>query len=63
MTNKILPCKCGHQGELLGQGHDYFLSLTCPICHEAVEAFTLPGLVEAWNRKNEQQPATQEQAE
>lgn len=49
MSEKIKPCHCGHDGELLGIRHGAgFLSLTCPSCNRTVEAFTMDGLIAKW---------------
>ena len=48
MSDKIKPCKCGHSGELMGINNGTWLSLTCPKCIHSVEAFTMDGLVSAW---------------
>lgn len=51
MTTTLNPCHCGYRGTLAGMRHQSgFLSLTCPECSRSVEAFTLEGLAEAWNR-------------
>lgn len=47
---KIQPCHCGYEGALLGTDHGPFFSLQCPKCGESVEAFTIRGLGEAWNK-------------
>lgn len=54
MSDKILPCKCGHEGELAGMNNGAYLVLSCPECKTEATAFTLPGLVEAWNKKASQ---------
>ena len=58
---KISPCKCGHFGDLLGTNNGAWLCLTCPACNHSVEAFTIEGLVEAWQKSvdpaaNKEQP-------
>lgn len=50
MAEKIKPCHCGYEGELMGMVHAVFLSLTCPSCNRTVEAFTTEGLAQAWNK-------------
>jgi phage FluMu protein Com len=55
VSEKIKPCKCGHSGELLGTSNGSWLGLTCPACNHSVEAFTLEGLVEAWQKSAEQE--------
>lgn len=48
--NKLLPCHCGHEGELAGIDHGAYLSLSCPECKRETTAFTMGGLVESWNK-------------
>lgn len=50
MTDKLKPCHCGYEGALAGTDHGPFLSLICPECRRSVDAFTLPGLADAWNK-------------
>lgn len=50
MSEKIKPCHCGHEGELMGMRHSGFLSLTCPKCNRTVEAFSTEGLAQSWNK-------------
>jgi phage FluMu protein Com len=50
MSEKIKPCHCGYEGELMGIQHTGFLSLICPRCDRTVDAFTTKGLAEAWNK-------------
>ncbi|UVO19560.1 hypothetical protein [Stutzerimonas stutzeri] len=51
MTTTLKPCHCGHEGALAGMQHQgIFYSLTCPECERSVEAFTLEGLADRWNR-------------
>lgn len=51
MSNTLKACHCGYNGALAGMQHQrIFYSLTCPDCHRSVEAFTLEGLAEAWNK-------------
>lgn len=51
MSKQLKPCHCGYEGALAGMQHQgVFLSLTCPECYRSVEAFTLEGLAEAWNK-------------
>lgn len=47
---KIAPCQCGYEGALLGTDHGSFFSLQCPECSNRVDAFTIRGLGEAWNK-------------
>lgn len=59
MTDQLKPCHCCYKGELAGMRHGGFLSLTCPECQRTVEAFTLEGLAENWNKPAaEDNPAT-----
>lgn len=55
--SEILPCHCGFSGALAGMNQGTHLSLTCPECGREATAFTMPGLVEAWNKPapNDQQ--------
>jgi hypothetical protein len=51
MSNTLKACHCGYNGGLAGMQHQgIFYSLTCPECNRSVEAFTLEGLIEAWNK-------------
>lgn len=51
MSPFLKPCPCGYIGALSGMQHQgVFYSLTCPECHRSVEAFTLEGLAENWNK-------------
>lgn len=47
---KLQPCHCGYAGALSGEVLGGFYQLTCPKCTRQVQAFTLAGLAEAWNR-------------
>lgn len=47
--NTIKPCHCGYAGDLHATLDGVFLTLQCPACTRSVEAFTLRGLVNAWN--------------
>ncbi|MCQ2034439.1 hypothetical protein [Stutzerimonas kunmingensis] len=54
MSPFLKPCPCGYIGALSGMQHQgVFYSLTCPECHRSVEALTLEGLVENWNKPAE----------
>lgn len=54
MGSELKPCHCGYEGSLAGMQHQgVFLSLMCPECRRSVEAFTLEGLAEAWNKSAE----------
>ncbi|XXF10186.1 hypothetical protein J3Q00_07490 [Pseudomonas sp. D2-3] len=54
MSTTILPCRCGYEGALAGINHQgVYHSLTCPGCNHSVKAFTLEGLIEAWNKSSE----------
>ena len=51
MSTVLKPCHCGYKGALAGTQHQgVFLSLSCPECQRTVEAFTLEGLAENWNK-------------
>lgn len=50
MSEQLKPCHCGHDGSLVGMQHQGYLSLTCPECQRSVEAFTMGGLAQAWNK-------------
>lgn len=54
---ELLPCPCGYAGALAGMNHGTHLSLSCPECKREVEAFTMGGLVEAWNKPAQEQEA------
>lgn len=58
---KIKPCKCGYEGALAGTDHGAFYSLICPKCSHSVDAFTIRGLGEAWNRSVSASTAHQQQ--
>lgn len=59
MSSNLKPCHCGYRGSLAGIRHkEGFLSLSCPECRRTVEAFTVEGLAEAWNK-----PAPEQQGE
>lgn len=48
---EINPCRCGYQGALSGMNHQgVYYSLSCPECKREVTAFTMTGLIEAWNK-------------
>ena len=54
MSNVINSCHCGYRGELAGMNHQgVYLSLSCPECNRSVEAFTMDGLIENWNKPAE----------
>lgn len=61
MAEKIKPCHCGYEGELMGIVHAGFLSLTCPSCNRTVEAFTTEGLAQAWNKPAPTPPVSEQQ--
>lgn len=51
---EIKPCSCGYQGALEGLNHQgVYFSLTCPQCKREKTAFTMTGLIEAWNKPAE----------
>lgn len=50
-NNQIKPCHCGYQGELHGGHFCGCLTLTCPGCAREVQAFTVAGLIDAWNKR------------
>lgn len=54
MSNELKPCHCGYSGALMGMQHNGYLSLTCPECRRYANAFTMNGLVDAWNKPKEQ---------
>lgn len=57
MSQKLLPCHCGYQGALSGIDHQgIYLSLACPECEREVTAFTVDGLIEAWNKPQSSKP-------
>ncbi|MGP3789462.1 hypothetical protein [Pseudomonas sp. B392_1p] len=57
MSTVLQPCHCGYSGALEGVRHrEGFLSLSCPECQRTVEAFTLAGLAENWNKPADEQP-------
>ena len=61
MSTVLNPCHCGHTGALVGMQHQgVFYSLTCPECSRSVEAFTLQGLAESWNKPAEPMPVAEE---
>lgn len=48
---EINPCPCGYHGELAGMNHQgIYFSLACPECKREATAFTMEGLIEAWNK-------------
>jgi hypothetical protein len=49
-NTELKPCHCGYGGALAGMQHGGFFSLGCPECDRIVEAFTLDGLAENWNK-------------
>lgn len=55
MSGEVKPCHCGYSGALAGIDHQAgcYLSLACPECNREVTAFTMGGLVEAWNKPPE----------
>ena len=53
MSETLKPCHCGYEGELSGIDHQTFYSLSCPKCNREATAFTMAGLVEAWNKPAE----------
>jgi hypothetical protein len=55
MADKLLPCKCGYSGALMGTS-SVFLQLSCPECSHYAEAFALDGLATAWNKSVEAKP-------
>lgn len=54
MADQLKPCPCGYAGELEGM-RGLYCTLTCPTCKREASAFTMDGLVAAWN--NEELPA------
>lgn len=59
MTSSLNECLCGYRGSLAGIRHkEGFLSLSCPECRRTVEAFTVEGLADNWNK-----PAPEQQGE
>lgn len=61
MSTVLNPCHCGYTGALAGTQHQgVFYSLTCPECHRSVEAFTLEGLAENWNKPAEPKQVAEE---
>lgn len=59
MTDTLKPCHCGYDGALVGMRHGGFLSLGCPKCKRVVEAFTMEGLAESWNKPAQTQQGAQ----
>lgn len=60
MSTALKPCHCGHKGALAGMQHQgIFYSLTCPECERSVEAFTLEGLADNWNKPAQGQQGAQ----
>lgn len=59
MSEEVKPCHCGYSGALAGIDHQAgcYLSLARPECNREVTAFTMGGLVEAWNKPAEHGPA------
>ena len=53
MSEELKPCHCGYDGALAGMRHSGYLSLACPKCNRTVEAFTVLGLAESWNKPKE----------
>jgi len=55
MSGEVKPCHCGYSGALAGIDHQAgcYLSLACPECNREVTAFTMGGLVDAWNKPAE----------
>lgn len=49
MSTALNPCSCGYEGALAGMNNGTHLSLTCPCCGTEAAAFTMAGLVDAWN--------------
>lgn len=61
MSTVLNACHCGYTGALSGMQHQsVFYSLTCPECHRSVEAFTLEGLAENWNKPAEPKQVAEE---
>ena len=50
-SEKLLPCKCGYEGALMGTDNGAFFIFTCPRCNSSVEAFSIRSLGENWNKK------------
>lgn len=51
MRTTLKPCHCGYQGALAGMKHGSgYFSLSCPECGRESTAFTMDGLVAAWNK-------------
>lgn len=50
MSEELKPCHCGYAGALSGMRHSGYLSLACPKCNRTVEAFSMLGLVDNWNK-------------
>ncbi|MBD8671568.1 hypothetical protein [Pseudomonas lurida] len=48
MADQLKPCPCGHAGELNGT-RGIYCTLKCPECGREASAFTMEGLVVAWN--------------
>lgn len=53
MSTTLKPCHCGYSGVLAGMREQGFLSLICPRCNRSVQAFTIEGLAENWNKPAE----------
>ena len=54
VESQLKPCHCSYEGALAGINHQgVYLSLTCPECRRSVQAFTMEGLVESWNKPAE----------
>lgn len=55
MSEKLKPCHCGFSGAITVEKLVIY-EAECPSCGRQVSAFTVAGLLEAWN-KDPQQPA------
>lgn len=52
--HQLKPCHCSYEGALAGINHQgVYFSLSCPECRRSVQAFTMEGLIEAWNKPME----------
>jgi hypothetical protein len=50
MSEELKPCRCGYAGALAGMRQSGYLSLSCAKCNRTVQAFTVEGLAENWNK-------------
>ncbi len=61
MSDKIKACHCGYEGSLLGTDNGVYLFMSCSQCSREVTAFTIDGLIEAWNKPSPEQQQERDQ--